>query len=626
MDKLDMQSVSIIDENIEKIGSLFPNVIVESENGKSIDFDLLKQELSKEIVEGNKEKYQLTWPGKKEAILTANTPTKNTLRPIKEKSVDFDNTENIYIEGDNLEALKILQESYLNKIKCIYIDPPYNRGSDLIYKDTYWQTSMEEKLDSQEIDNDGNRLVTNSSSNGKYHSKWLSMMYGRLKLAKNLLTRDGTIFISIDDNEQANLKVLCDEIFGVSSFITSIPRICSFQRSSQEKYMNISHDYILCYSYNDDFNAIIKREFDPKKVKKDKNGKYIPGNTKAIFAALSQGYSKGGDYDFEYNGKIYQPIDSSGNRNRWLWTRERMQAAADLGILVETGRTLRMQLYLDKKFEEGTNTLVDRDDSLKFHTADFMKEKFDNPIGTKELKSIFDGKEYFDNPKPSNLIKYLINLASNNDSIIMDFFSGSGTTADAVMQLNQEDNGSRKYILIQVPQKIDESEAAFKDGYCFITDVGEERIRRAAKKIKEETTEDIDYGFRVYTIDSSNMKDVYYKPSDLTQEQLGLLESNIKEDRTSEDLLTQVILDLGLTLDLKIQEKEIMNNKVYFVDENSLIACFEDNVNIDIVDEICKYNPLKVVFKDSSFKNDNDKINLEEKFKKLSPETEISIL
>lgn len=621
MNKLDMETKKIVNENIENIIALFPNVRIMDDDREKIDFDALKQELSNDIIGETTEKYRLSWPGKKDSIVLANTPSTNTLRPIKEKSKNFNMADNIYIEGDNLEALKLLQESYLHKIQVVYIDPPYNRGSDLIYKDSYGQSLMKEKIESGEIDEDGNRLITNTGADGRFHSKWLSMMYSRLKLAKNLLTSDGTIFISIDDNEQANLKLICDEIFGQSNYITSIPRICSFQRSGQERYMNISHDYILCYSYNEDFNSIIKRDIDESKIKTDKNGMYIPGDTKAIFAALSQGYSSGGDYDFEYNGKVYKPEDANGNRNRWLWTKERMQAAADLGILVETGRTLRMQLYLDKKFEEGTNKLIDRDNNLKFHTADFMKEKFDNPIGTKELKNIFDGKEYFDNPKPSNLIKYLVNLASNKNGIILDFFSGSATTADAVMQLNKEDNGNRKYILVQVEQKIDESESAYKDGYRFLTDVGEERIRRVISKL------DYNNGFRVFKIDSSNMKDDFYKtPGELDQTQLKLFETNIKEDRSADDLLAGVILDLGLTLDYKVEEKNIKENKVYFVNGNELVACFDETVDINIIDEISEVEPLMAVFRDDSFKTDSDKINLEERFKKLSPNTKISIL
>ena len=629
MDKLDMQSVSITDENIEKIGSLFPNVIVESENGKSIDFDLLKQELSKEIVEGNKEKYQLTWPGKKEAILTANTPTKNTLRPIKEKSVDFDNTENIYIEGDNLEALKILQESYLNKIKCIYIDPPYNTGNDFIYNDKFNKDKEKELIESGQIDEVGNRLVSNNQSNGRFHSDWLSMMYPRLKLARNLLTQDGLIFISIDDNEYSNLKKICDEIFGEVNFVATLKWKKKKQPSFLSKVAGIM-EYILIYSKN--YFKIDKLSIET-----------LSDSDKPIINAsnrLSQLTFKSG---------IRTKTECLSIIKTGLYQNKSMSVEFLDDVLIENGRTIN-QFRAIANFrtnQEQINKFID--DDLIFITknlgfrrdltaeekisgksiTDLLLDWGQNQDGSDELKKLFeisDAIGIFDNPKPTLLIKNIIKSISKENDIILDFFSGSGTTAHSILSLNSEKKLNLSFILIQLDELTEENSKPYKLGYKKITDIGEERIRRATKKIKEETKADIDYGFRVYTIDSSNMKDVYYKPCDLSQVQLGLLESNIKEDRTSEDLLTQVILDLGLTLDLKIEEKEIMNNKVYFVDENSLIACFEDNINIDIVDEICKYSPLKVVFKDNSFKNDNDKINLEEKIKKISPETEISIL
>lgn len=615
MDKLDMQSVSITDENIEKIGSLFPNVIVESENGKSIDFDLLKQELSKEIVEGNKEKYQLTWPGKKEAILTANTPTKNTLRPIKEKSVDFDNTENIYIEGDNLETLKILQESYLNKIKCIYIDPPYNTGNDFIYNDKFNKDKEKELIESGQIDEFGNRLVTNNQSNGRFHSDWLSMMYPRLKLARNLLRDDGVIFISIDDNEQSNLKKICDEIFGDGNYISTFVWQRSFSPVNLNRFSSQSHDYIICYAKNmslTDWYGLERTE--------EANSRYDNPDNDLRGPWTSGDFSVGPRIE----EKVYPIILPSGrvvyppSGRCWRVTKEKFD-----------------EMVKDNRVWFGSNGdgvprqkrfLCDVKQSITPMTVWTYDEVGHTQDAKKELNKLFDDKSVFDYPKSIKLLERIFQLSINNNDIILDFFSGSATTAHALFNFNAKANKKNKFILIQLPENTLEKSEAFKAGYPNICFLGEDRIRRAAKKIKEETNADIDYGFRVYTVDSSNMKDVYYKPSDLSQEQLGLLESNIKEDRTSEDLLTQVILDLGLTLDLKIEEKEIMNNKVYFVDENSLIACFEDNVNIDIVDEICKYDPLKVVFKDSSFKNDNDKINLEEKFKKLSPETEISIL
>lgn len=645
MNKLDMKSINITDNNIDKIGELFPNVIVESDKGRTIDFDLLKQELSKDIIEGNKEKYQLTWPGKKEAILTANTPTKKTLIPLKEKSVDFDNTENIYIEGDNLEALKILQESYLNKIKCIYIDPPYNTGNDFIYKDNFKKSTNEELLESGQIDEEGNRLVSNNTSNGKFHSDWLSMMYPRIKLARNLLTDDGVIFISIDDNEQSNLKKMCDEIFGESNYvncITWISNITGRQISGQGAAK--TWESILVYAKNREYISTfivdIKfakskmpdtyKGFD-KKIEKDKYGEFTIGDTLYNHnRKFNEETRKNLVFSIYYNEKTGEIIPDNIGCNKkgffeikphengdgvhkyhaWRWSKEKIKEEY-YNLIVLPNSNNGYEIYTKIRNFETT--------ALKDLVTNIQN-------GDNEVQKLFLGKKYFDYPKSVDLVKVITNCLNFKKGFILDFFSGSATTAHSVMKLNAEDNGNRKFIMVQLPEICNENTEAYKNGYKTICDIGEERIRRAAKKIKEETNADIDYGFRVYKIDSSNMKDIYYKPSDLKQEQLKMFESNIKEDRTSEDLLTQVILDLGLTLDLKIEEKIILNNKLYFVDNNSLIACFDDNININIVDEISKYKPLKVVFKDSSFKYDNDKINLEERFKKLSPETEISIL
>ena len=626
MDKLDMKSLNIVDENIEKIGSIFPNVIAESENGKTIDFELLKQELSKEIVEGNKEKYQLTWPGKKEAILTANTPSKNTLRPVKEKSVDFDNTENIYIEGDNLEALKILQESYLNKIKCIYIDPPYNTGNDFIYNDNFNGEIVDELINSGQIDEQGNRLISNNISNGRFHSDWLSMMYSRLKLARNLLTNDGIIFISIGTQEVENLGYILNEIFGENNKISLITRV---QKKGGNKgaFFNPTSDYIYVYAKNIDYlDNFVEMNIDEKiynKIEQDgprKGEKYA----EVILYMPNLEYRPNQRFyvDCPDGSKIIPPEGKS-----FRWSEERFKEELSKGnVLIKPTKNSQLIKEDGSKADYIVYQKRYYKDTLEKGTArpNNLIESYPNTLSSKELSELDIPFSY---AKPTALIKYLMEVSKvKENDIVLDFFSGSASTADAVMQLNAEDNGKRRYIMIQLPEKINEKESAYAKGYRYITDIGEERIRRAAKKIKEETNVNIDYGFRVYKIDSSNMKDVYYKPSDLSQEQLELFESNIKEDRTSEDLLTQVLLDLGLTLDLKIEEKEIMNNKVYFVDDNALIACFDNSIDINIVDEICEYNPLKVVFKDSSFKYDNDKINLEEKFKKSSPETEISIL
>lgn len=591
MNKLDMESKNIIESNIEKLKELFPSCVQEDK----IDFDMLKQELSSVVIDDKKEKYQLTWPGKKEAIVNANTPSKNTLRPIKEKSVDFDYTENIYIEGDNLEVLKILQESYLNKIKCIYIDPPYNTGSDFIYNDSFDKSVEDENYDNGSTDEYGNRLVSNLSSNGRFHSDWLSMMYSRIKLARNLLKHDGVMFISIDSNEYDNLKKVCDEIFGENSLISDFIIIRS-EGGGLAKYVVKGHDYLLAYAKDINHVSPLARE-------KDIRGKIVEKNGEKYWVQedwLRKEFGKYGNCHYEevleYKGQETLDEINTGLKNGKY-------------ILVPKDNDMNIVGKLRK---------VD-DDYSKFYSI----LKHLNKNGVDDLKQLGMDK-YFSYPKPLSLLEELIKGATffknDKDAIILDFFSGSATTAHAVMKLNAKDNGRRKYIMVQVPEQVE-----FKE-YSTICDIGEERIRRAAKSIEEETNADIDYGFRVYKVDSSNMKDVYYKPSELGQTDLFDLMSNIKEDRTPEDLLTQVMLDLGLTLDLKIEEKNILNNKVYYVTDNALVACFDDNVDINIIDEICECKPLKVVFKDMSFKSDKDKINLEERVKKLSPDTEISIL
>lgn len=603
MNKLDMKSENIVDDNIEYIREKFPNVVVESEKGYAIDFNALKQELSDVIVDETKEKYQLTWPGKKESIVTANTPTTKTLRPVREKSVNFDTTENIYIEGDNLEALKILQESYLGKIKCIYIDPPYNTGNDFIYNDNFNKDSNQELLESGQIDEDGNRLVTNNHSNGKFHSDWLSMMYPRLKLARNLLSNDGVIFISIDDNEQENLKKICDEIYGESNFVATLIN----QRAKgggQAKYFVKGHDYIFVYAKRLNSNLKFTQEKIIQQPIVLKDGKKYIKNDDVV-------------------RKMFGKYDKSANDRRCFY--EELEKYKGIKKKQEIDELIKIGKYTLELNKYGMHTIVEYIPVEEATSKIYSIIKVLSEKGKQDLIDL-GLDEYFDYPKPVELLKILINSICQENDIVLDFFSGSATLAQAVMELNSKHKQNMKYILIQLSEKCYENSEAYNNGYKTICDIGEERIRRAAKKIKEETNTDIDYGFRVYKIDSSNMKDVYYKPSELNQEQLDLFETNIKDDRNSEDLLTQVILDLGLTLDLKIEEKNILGNKVYFVDSNSLVACFDDNLNINIVDEICKYKPLKVVFKDSSFKNDNDKINLEEKIKKLSPDTEINIL
>ena len=654
MNKLDMESKDIVNENIEKISELFPNVIVESENGKLIDFELLKQELVRDVIEGNKEKYQLIWPGKKEAIITANTACTKTMRPVKEKSIEFDKTENLYIEGDNLEALKILQESYLNKIKCIYIDPPYNTGKDFVYRDNYRINENEELEISGQIDEYGNKLVTNYNTDGKYHSVWLSMMYSRLKLARNLLTNDGVIFISIDDNEYYNLKRLCDEIFGENNHLETFHIQVRYGNKSLNEKDDFQKliEYTLIYAKNR--NQFIPQKpteeydvtkfcLDIKELKEPDKKEIINGREVDIFLPGSYSIDKvpdeetnsynyfketwvtGSIYSGTGHGKVYQqvvePRDSidgygvlykiyglgeDGLGYRYMTGPK--QATANKGKMYN-----KIPLEKLEKLKEGGYEKTKPIINFYDYSADFGNIRHEGGIAFNSGK------------KPIKMLKQLLGMVKGDDFITLDFFSGSASTAHAVMQLNAEDNGKRKFIMVQIPENCEDNIDMVREGFKNICDLGEERIRRAGAKIKAENN-DVDCGFRVYRVDSSNMKDVYYSPTEIKQQNLFDYVSNIKGDRTAEDLLTQVILDLGLTLDLKIEEKNILNNKLYFVDENTLIACFDDEININVVDEICKYNPLKVVFKDESFKLDNDKINLQERFKKLSPNTEISIL
>lgn len=622
--KLDMTSVDIIEDNIKKIGNIFPNVIVESEKGKSIDFELLKQEISKDIVEGINGRFQLTWPGKKEAIMQASSLTTKTLRPVKEKSVDFDNTQNVYIEGNNLDALKIIQESYLNKIKCIYIDPPYNTGDDLLYKDKFYKKIDEELEASGQIDEDKNKLTTNSASNGRFHSDWLSMMYSRIKVARNLLTDDGVIFISINDVEMANLQKICDEIFGERNFIENYIWESNFRPDNSSNITRKNIEFILCYAKN-----------------KQKIVRLIGGKSSSDgLPSLTKNSMKESTLHFRANEVITYLKDgtyTAGDKNGYyLHNDVRVKKGKIIDDFDLTGRVIWSQEYLEEQIKAGTQIIIKSKSFVPYSKKKEVTIQSPNKFLPKDivgdiLKANAEHEELFlqkifSYPKPSTLIKYLISFIDDDDFIVMDFFAGSATTADAVMQLNSEDNGNRKFIMVQFSETCNQDTMAFKEGYKTICEIGEERICRAAKKIKKATNAKKDYGFRVYKVDSSNMKDIFYLPSELKQEQLGMFESNIKSERTSEDLLTQVILNLGLTLDLNIKEKKILENKVYYIENNSLVACFDNKINIDIIEEICKVHPLRIVFKEESFNIDNDKINITERIRKLSPDTKINII
>ena len=643
MEKLKMHTPDFTDENIAKIAALFPNCVTETtdDNGnlkKVVDFDLLKQELSGEIVEGNRERYHLDWVGKREALLTANAPIAKTLRPVREESVDFDTTKNLYIEGDNLDALKLLQETYLGKIKMIYIDPPYNTGNDFIYeddfaedKDAYFERSMQK-------DENGNRLVANAESNGRFHSDWLSMMYPRLKLARNLLRDDGVIFISADENEQANLKRICDEVFGADNFLECI---IWKKRATPPNDRNIGriHEYIISYTKNFDQVLLGLLERDEKSIARysnpdnDERGEWVASDLSAN--------GKGGRLVASCVYPIVNPktneefLPSEGRC--WLFNKEKMNrwiSEGRISFRENTGAPF-LKRYLSEVRQGLTLPTI-------------LTEMGFSSTSATEIDNIFNKKGIFEYAKPTTLIKPLLRIgAPNKDSIILDFFSGSATTAHAVMQLNAEDGGNRQFIMVQLPEETDEKSEAFKAGYKTIAEIGKERIRRAGKKISDErqVTSDkkqlsllednsslvtshspLDIGFRVLKIDSSNMKDVYYTPDKVNQEDLFDQITNIKEDRTDEDLLFQILLDWGVDLTLPIISEKIDGKKVWCVDENAVAACFETEINEDFVKELAKRKPMRMVFKDESFADDNAKINAEQIFKLMSPSTEVKTI
>lgn len=617
------QEVNPLSAVVQQVAQICPAAV---QDGK-IDFERLRTEWSADLIEPDVESYNFTWVGKNAAIAEANKKIRKTLRPAKADSKDWENTQNLYIEGDNLDVLKLLQESYLGKVKMIYIDPPYNTGNDFVYCDDFTLGCAEyiEKKGQCDIETN-ERLFRNTETNGRFHSDWCSMIYPRLKIARDLLSDDGVIFISIDDNEQANLKKICDEVFGETCFIAMLPRLTSAQRPAQEKYVSKTNDYILIFAKNKqyDFSRVIER--DLKKLKYDDKGAYIEGDTSPILASSTQGYSAGGDYDVLLNGKLYTPIDSAGNRRRWLWTKERMDKAIELGIIVETASTLRVQNYINKEFQVGTNVLVDKNPNLIITTNDLMNTKYVNNLGTACLKDLGLDK-FFDFSKPTQLLDILLKLAADKNSIILDFFSGSATTAHAVMQLNAEDGGNRKFIMVQLPEATDEKSEAYKAGYKNICEIGKERIRRAGDKIMSEHPDaKIDTGFRVFRLDDTNMKDVYYKPVDTAQDSLLDMVDNIKPDRTDMDLLFGAMLERGLMLDMPVEEVQSNGITYYVVNNGDLIACFAENIPESVIHEIANRRPLQALFRDSSFAESKDKINLTEIFKNVDSNIKVCVL
>ena len=619
--KLDMKTPDFTDINIEKLAKLFPNIITESKDEKgntkkAIDFDLLRQELSSDIVDGVKERYSINWPGKKEALLKANEPISKTLRPCIDESINFDTTQNLYIEGDNLEALKLLQESYLNKIKIIYIDPPYNTGKDFVYKDNFTQDKDEFLKDDGQKDIEGGRLVANLDSNGRYHSDWLSMMYPRLKLARNLLKDDGIIFISIDDNEVHNLRKICDEIFGEDNFI----EIFIWDKKNSAKgvppknmVVNI-HEYVVCYGKS--LNSKLLGEKRPEESfsnpDNDPRGIWRQSNIKSTIENKNK-------------FTIIDPTTGNEFSNYWAFSKSTLfkMIKEDRVIFPKKSTGLPKQKEFFKEFK---NLYMPIKSHLGLFDAQSSSER--------EISKLL-GSNIFPYRKPIDLIYKLISQSDNKNDIILDFFSGSATTAHAVMQLNSEDGGDRKYICVQIPENTDETSEAYKAGYKNICEIGKEKIRRAGKKIIEDNKNSeapknlskLDIGFRVLKIDSSNMKDVYYTADTLTQENLFDTVENIKEDREPLDLLFGVLIDWGLRLNDKIEKRDINGKNVYIVDENKLVACFDDNLSEEFINELAKISKdediLKVVFKDSGFDSDDTKDNVEQIFKQLAPNTDI---
>lgn len=615
MDKLKMHTPDLAEENYKKLAALFPDAVTETkdENGntvRAIDKDVLMQEINAKVVDDGQERYQFTWPDKRKAVVLANAPIAKTLRFEKEKSVGRDGTpggtdsENIYIEGDNLDALKLLQETYLGKVKMIYIDPPYNTGNDFIYEDDFSQKAENYAENSGQTDEEGNRLVQNAESNGRFHTDWLNMLYPRLRIAKDLLTEDGVIFISIDDNEQENLKKICDEIFGSQNFVFQIAWRRTDNQPNIGKIARVK-EYILCFAKNISLLGLGKLPLTDKA-----KAEYRYQDEKGLFrrAILLD----------KTRGRYHYPVTTkSGNvlNGPWMKTEKEFRALDSKGAIYWTSGGDE-QPYGKIYLSETKGAIPNDFWGIEYGT---------NQRASLEVERLFE-KRCFDFPKPVSLISALLTLGTEEDSIVIDFFSGSATTAQATMQVNAENRGNRKFILVQLPERCDSKSQAFKEGYKTICDIGEERIRRAGKKIKEETGADIDYGFRCFRVDSSNMKDVYYKPSDVKQGELDLFTDNIKEDRTQEDLLIQVMLDLGVLLSSKVEEEEIAGKKVFSVADGYLMACFDRDVTDDVVTAIARKHPLYAVFRDSSFSSDSVAANFEQIFDTYSPQTVRKVL
>lgn len=650
-EKLDMKSMDITQDNIEKIKALFPSAVTEvmGDDGKvklAIDFDCLKQELSDDLISERAERYQMTWPDKSKAKVLATSRITATLRPDKEKSVDFDNTENLYIEGDNLDVLKLLQETYLHRVDVIYIDPPYNTGRNLIYKNDFSSTYEDYLSSSGQFDEDGKCLVANLESNGRFHTDWLNMIYSRLKVARQLLKDSGIIVLTIDDCEIETVTMVMNEIFGEKNHLATIIIKNNPSGRSTVSGASISHEYALFYSAtntttmgrlprNEKQIARYKEKDDEgffEWVNFRKHGGYkedAPTMYYPIYIKNDGSSFRIPNLKWDEKNKEYQiledtlsdefisyPIDEEGRARRWKWSLERARSdTKDMGVRMD--RDKNYAVYIKSRMKDEGMLPLTVWDETKYSSTEY---------GTNYLIDIM-GERYFDYPKSIYAVIDCLKVANcHKNALVLDFFSGSGTTADAVMQLNAEDGGNRNFILVQLPEKSDEKSEAYKAGYKTICDIGEERIRRAGKKIKEEKGLDIDVGFRVLKLDSSNMQEVYYNPSAMTQDILAMTVDNVKPDRTPLDLLFQVMLDLGVELSAKIEEHIVNGKKYYAVNGNDIIACFDDDIDNDVITAIAKQNPLYAVFKDKSFATDSVGINNEQFFKTYSPSTVVKVI
>ena len=617
MDKMKMESVDMTAQNIEKIGALFPNCITEAkdENGelkKAINFELLKQMLSEDAIDGD-EAYEFTWVGKKAAIVEANKPIRKTLRPCKEESVNWDTTKNLYIEGDNLEVLKLLQENYLGKIKMIYIDPPYNTGKDFIYKDNFAMSEEEYESGLGMYNSSGEKLFKNTESNGRFHSDWCSMIYSRLLLARNLLSEDGVIFISMDDNEQANLMKICDEIFGESNYIGQVIRKTKSMTADQGNGFNMQHEVLLIYGKNASrvrLHGEEKAFHNYANPDEDPNGDWCAGDPSARSGGPSTYFGIENPYTHRTD---YPPAG-----RYWAFSRTTMETYIQQG-----------KIKFKKEYGESEKGFVfkryKKDSASQWepvHSLFGTENPYMNQTATVELKELL-GDSGFSYPKPAAFIEKLVQYAADGEDLVLDFFAGSGTTAQAVMEANARDGGKRKFILVQLPEKIQNKE------YDNLCQLSQERIRRAGKKIKEEnplTTQNLDIGFRVLKLADSNMNNVYYSVNEYTQDMLSMLESNIKSDRTDLDLLFGCLLEWGLPLSLPYSSETIEGCTVHNYNNGDLIACFDENVPDSVIKTIAKKQPLRAVFRDSSFANSPSKINIGELFKMLAPDTRVKVI